>query len=383
MKKILVLHNRYRILGGEDTAVENEIEFLKRKYKVEIIYFNNNSKNLLNILFSLIFISNFLSNSVIKKKVKEFKPDLVYVHNTWFVMSLGFLKYLKKAKIPVVFKLHNFRYSCCNTYSITKHLNLSGFCEACGLIKKRGQIFNKYFSNSYIKSIMVIRHSTKLYKFIMGTNFKIIVLTSFHKNFLISCGVQKENIYIIPNPISFTNHSEKISIKEVIYAGSISKEKGLIELIDIFERLELDEYILRIIGDGPLLKELKNQEFKKTIIEGPLDNKTTKNIISKSELVITCTKLFEGQPTLLCEASSMGVPSIFPKTGGISEFFPTDYEFAFEQYDYEQLENKIITFVNTNPKRDIGKKNQDYLRKFLSEEFFVTQFDKLLDSLRL
>ena len=79
----------------------------------------------------------------------------------------------------------------------------------------------------------------------------------------------------------------------------------------------------------------------------------------------------------------MGVPSIFPKTGGISEFFPTDYEFAFEQYDYEQLENKIITFVNTNPKRDIGKKNQDYLRKFLSEEYFVTQFDKLLDSLRL
>ena len=45
--------------------------------------------------------------------------------------------------------------------------------------------------------------------------------------------------------------------------------------------------ILRIIGDGPLLKELKNQDFKKTIIEGPLDNKTTKNIISKSELVIT------------------------------------------------------------------------------------------------
>ena len=46
---------------------------------------------------------------------------------------------------------------------------------------------------------MVIRHSSKLYKFIVGTNFKIIVLTSFHKNFLISCGLQKENIYVIPN----------------------------------------------------------------------------------------------------------------------------------------------------------------------------------------
>ena len=382
MKKILVLHNKYRILGGEDTAVENEVEFLREKYKVEVIYFDNSSKNLLNILFSFIFISNFLSNRDIKKKVKEFKPDLVYVHNTWFVLSLGFLKYLKKTKIPIVFKLHNFRYSCCNTYSIGTHLTTSDFCEACGLIKKRGQMFNKYFSNSYIKSIMVIRHSTKLYKFILGNHFKIVVLTSFHKNFLISCGVEKENIFIIPNPISFKNHNEKISIKEVIYAGRVSKEKGLIELIDIFERLELSEYVLRIIGDGPLLRELKNKEFKKIVIEGPLDNETTKNIISKSELVITCTKLFEGQPTLLCEASSMGVPSIFPKTGGISEFFPTNYKFAFEQYNYEQLENKIITFLNTNQKRDIGMKNQDYLKKYLSEEFFVSKFDNLLDSLK-
>ena len=346
MKKILVLHNKYRILGGEDTAVENEVEFLREKYKVEVIYFDNSSKNLLNILFSFIFISNFLSNSDIKKKVKGFKPDLVYVHNTWFVLSLGFLKYLKKTKIPIVFKLHNFRYSCCNTYSIGKHLTTSDFCEACGLIKKRGQMFNKYFSNSYIKSIMVIRHSTKLYKFILGNHFKIVVLTSFHKNFLISCGVEKENIFIIPNPISFKNHNEKISIKEVIYAGRVSKEKGLIELIDIFERLELSEYVLRIIGDGPLLRELKNKDFKKIVIEGPLDNETTKNIISKSELVITCTKLFEGQPTLLCEASSMGVPSIFPKTGGISEFFPTNYKFAFEQYNYEQLENRDIWTFN-------------------------------------
>ena len=382
MKKILVLHNKYKILGGEDTAVENELEFLREKYKVEVIYFDNNSKNLLNILFSFIFISNILSNRDIKKKIKEFKPDLVYVHNTWFVSSLGFLKYLKKTKIPIVFKLHNFRYSCCNTYSIGTHLTTSNFCEACGLIKKRGQMFNKYFSNSYIKSIMVIRHSTKLYKFILGNHFKIVVLTSFHKNFLINCGVEKENIFIIPNPISFKNHNEKISIKEVIYAGRVSKEKGLIELIDIFERLELSEYVLRIIGDGPLLRELKNKEFKKTVIEGPLDNETTKNIISKSELVITCTKLFEGQPTLLCEASSMGVPSIFPKTGGISEFFPTNYKFAFEQYNYEQLENKIITFLNTNQKRDIGKKNQDYLKEYLSEEFFVSKFDNLLDSLK-
>ena len=49
MKKILVIHNKYRNLGGEDIAVENEILLLKEKYEVEILYFDN---NIYRIIFS-------------------------------------------------------------------------------------------------------------------------------------------------------------------------------------------------------------------------------------------------------------------------------------------------------------------------------------------
>ena len=51
--------------------------------------------------------------------------------------------------------------------------------------------------------------------------------------------------------------------------------------------------------------------------------------------------MFEGQPRLLCEASSMGIPSIFPNFGGMSEFFPGDYQLMFEQYDYKDLTLKL------------------------------------------
>ena len=34
MKKILIVHNKYQNIGGEDIAVENEIEILKKYYKV-------------------------------------------------------------------------------------------------------------------------------------------------------------------------------------------------------------------------------------------------------------------------------------------------------------------------------------------------------------
>ena len=56
-----------------------------------------------------------------------------------------------------------------------------------------------------------------------------------------------------------------------------------------------------------------------------MDNKKVLNEIKDAKAIVTATKLLEGQPTLLCEASSLGIPSIFPRTGGISEFFPQSY----------------------------------------------------------
>ena len=37
MKKILLVHNTYKYLGGEDIAVTKEIEFLKKHCQVETL----------------------------------------------------------------------------------------------------------------------------------------------------------------------------------------------------------------------------------------------------------------------------------------------------------------------------------------------------------
>ena len=56
MEKILVIHNKYRNIGGEDIAVSSEIEFLKKYYKIETLYFENYISNLFFDLLSFILI---------------------------------------------------------------------------------------------------------------------------------------------------------------------------------------------------------------------------------------------------------------------------------------------------------------------------------------
>ena len=94
------------------------------------------------------------------------------------------------------------------------------------------------------------------------------------------------------------------------------------KLIESFQNAQLGDINLNIVGDGPLLKlRSKYNNFENINFFGEQPNNKVLELIEKSLLVVTATRLYEGQPTLLCEASSLGVPSVFPNTGGIEEFF--------------------------------------------------------------
>lgn len=377
MKKILILHNKYREIGGEDIAVQNEIKFLQKFYEVDVLYFENSSKNFVVTILSLLFVNNSFSNKKIRRKIVDFKPDLVYIHNTWFILSLGFINQIKKKKIPILFKLHNFRYSCTKTFSLKKHLDGKNLCQACGKLDNKKSFFNKYYQSSYIKSFFVILHSKKFLKILMSNEHKISLLTEFQKSKLKSLGIYENNIKIIPNPIIFEKNKPKTWSKEVIYAGRVSEEKGITELIDTFESSDITDYTLKIIGDGPLFKKLNKNKYQKTILLGRLDNETTLKHIENSSIVITATKLYEGQPTILSEASSLGIPCIFPISGGIEEFFPKNYEYSFVQFDYEKLAKKIKLLTSSENKVEVGAKNYEFLKKKLEESQLISNFEEI------
>ena len=107
MKKILIIHNKYQNIGGEDIAVDQEVNTLKKYFDVHELYFSNNFSNYFSDIFGLINSNNKKSNEILNKTLKEFNPNIVYVHNTWFKASLGIFNILKSKNIKTVicFKL--------------------------------------------------------------------------------------------------------------------------------------------------------------------------------------------------------------------------------------------------------------------------------------
>ena len=91
------------------------------------------------------------------------------------------------------------------------------------IIKKKGR--QKFLSEN----------QKKYYEILKNTKVSILVLTNFHKSYLEKNGFR--NIFVHPNYLDLVISEENDKHSEedyILYAGRISEEKGVDELIDAF-----------------------------------------------------------------------------------------------------------------------------------------------------
>lgn len=379
MKKILIINTAYKEKGGEDTNIVDEINFLKDNYEVEYLEYKNSDNIKASDILAFFTSSNIKSNKILKSKINEFKPDLIYVHNTWYRANLGIFKILREGNAKVFIKLHNFRFFCTRTLFVSRHLKNSEVCHMCNLNKGR-LFFNKYFKESYIKSIFVIIYGRRYFQILKGYGFNLLVMTEFQKNFLKSLEFNPKRIKIYKNPTLLNQQAHyKVNSDYLVYAGRITEEKGISELLEAWRKSKVKNLTLKIIGDGELLK-LHSANRKNHNVEflGELNHKKTLEIIKNSRGVLTATKMYEAQPRLLCEASISGVPSLFPEFGGMSEFFPKEYKFKFEQFNYEDLSEKIEMFNDKRLLEETSESLINYSKILFDKETNKKNFEEVV-----
>ena len=380
MKKLLVINTKYKIFGGEDSNILQEMLLLEKKIDVEYLEFDNSKKLNFIDLFAFLFLSNFTSNKKVKLKLKEFKPDYVYVHNTWFMANLGIFKVLKKENIKPIIKLHNFRFLCTNTFRSTEHLRNQKFCSMCGF-KQNNLGFNMYFENSFFKSFFAIYYGKKYFKILQQHPFRILVLNNFYKKTMVQEGFDGEKINISYNPLNIefkNNYLEDGNY--VVYAGLVNYQKGVMDLIKAWVKSKTD-LNLYVIGNQSInindLKKISNSKIK---FIDHIENTEVIEYIKNSKAVITATRMYEGQPRLLTEASKLGVPSIYPSFGGMDEYFPLDYQLSYNQYDENALISKILLLRDNLLLRKESKNVYEHINHLLDEDIILKNFTKILQN---
>ena len=106
-------------------------------------------------------------------------------------------------------------------------------------------------------------------------------------------------------PTDFRNNRRKRF--DIVSVGSLSKRKNHRELVPLFP-----DYRVAIIGDGPLLEELRAQaaDFRDNVyIPGNLSRSQVLDIISESRLMVHPATM-EGVPRVFGESFACGVPVV-------------------------------------------------------------------------
>lgn len=375
--KILIVHNKYSQIGGEDINIDREIKLLESEYVVESFIYKNLDQSLVSNIKSLAFNSNNSVNVAFLKKLKEFKPDIVYVHNTWFTINLGIFSILKKLNIDTVIKLHNFRFDCAEG----NHLRNSKLCHDCDGTRLNG-IKNRCYQNSYVMSALATKYGLNYFNILKNSNFKILVLSEFHKEYLIQKGIDREKIFKYFNPLAILEPIEHslVDKNQLIYAGRIDNSKGLDLMIDSFLKTELT-YNLKLIGEGSMLQSLKEKykNYSNIIFTGRMDNTETRKEISLSRASLFTSYMYEGQPVFLCESSELKVPSVFPDIGGIKEFFPKNYPLSYEYNSQSDLVKKLKLLSDDKLMAKCQNLVSEHILKLLNNETLLNNFKGILN----
>jgi glycosyltransferase involved in cell wall biosynthesis len=194
------------------------------------------------------------------------------------------------------------------------------------------------------------------------------VITAVSKE---TCDYYSENgfdVLHVPNAIDlngFPKKAIKKFEKQIIFAGRLSKEKGIDVLLDTAKRLP-PEYNLLILGTGPEEKKVRNIANSKTNIHylGYQPKQDTISLIRGSDLLIQ-PSIMEGISSTLLEAMGCETCIIASNVGGNPEIIennktgvlvePNNAEELLDKISYLLIENEKRSAMATNGLKTVVK----------------------------
>ncbi|MCM1140039.1 MAG: glycosyltransferase, partial [Muribaculum sp.] len=232
--KVLLVHNEYGKYSGEEAVVDKMNEMLTSKgYAVAQLRMSTSEARMSILGKAKGFINGVYCPSgvkVMREAIRKHKPDVINVHNLYPFISPAALRECKRANIPVVMTIHNFRLMCPTGLFMRDDFP----CEYCLEKGNEWGCVRYNCEHSLFKSIGYAARNAvaRINKYYIDCVDYFACITEFQKIKLIKAGFDEAKVLVIPNAVNVTENFNYQEGKYVAYCGRISKEKGVDMIID-------------------------------------------------------------------------------------------------------------------------------------------------------
>lgn len=320
--RILLIHNKYKQAGGEDGVFKTEGELLAGfGHIVEEMVFDNSSINgfLNKCINGLKFLYNPTSAKAIGKKIEQFKPDVIHVHNFVPLISPSVFWVANKHKVPIILTLHNFRMICPSATLFHKNFIYEKSLQSSF---PWDAIMKGVYRNSVVETA-ILAFGMAFHHMIGTWNNKVdfyIALTSFAKGKFVGARVPlpTQKVLVKPNSVSDCGMGTARRRDHFLFVGRLVEEKGLRTLL---QAALLSPFKLIIIGEGPMQQEvIDHAKLNPNVVYlGPQNKATVISHMKACAGLIFPSLWYEGLPLTMVEAFSAGTPVIASNHGAMAE----------------------------------------------------------------
>lgn len=324
--KILIIFNRYRYYGGEIAYVESVTKLLKEKGH-EVFSYTKDSSNVDISTASRILISKdlFYSKKVdreLKEIITRIKPDVAYIQNIFPLINFQAYYTCKRFNIPIVQRMSSYRFMC---PKMTLFRDNKICMDCVGKNFFYPAILHKCYNNSRLGSLMF---SLSFYYHKLIKTYNLIDLMVFPSEFIRDFYIQhadirREKTKVIPTFYKEPQNLEKtknpvFKKNYFLFFGRFSEEKGILELLQLFK--VNPNYKLKVVGDGPLIGEVKRyNKYPNIKIIGFLKRERLYKYIQEALFTIIPSKGYDVLPNALIESYANRTGVIAPDRGSFPE----------------------------------------------------------------
>jgi glycosyltransferase involved in cell wall biosynthesis len=342
--KILMLHNRYLVPGGEDQSSAAEVALLRgHGHAVEFLEEDNRRvEQLGKTRTALRTVWSRESYRRIDEKLRGGQFDILHVQNFFPLWSPSVYYAASRNRVPVVQTLRNYRLMCVNSLLFRdQHV-----CEDClgRTLPWRGVVHACYRGSRAASAVvagMVGAH--KLARTWQKRVAIYVAVSDFTREKYIAGGFPAAKIVVKPNFIHPSPAFGDGGGGYALYVGRLSPEKGITTMLEAWKRAS-SSIPLKVVGEGPLAEMAiaAGRTCPKIEYLGSKPLSEVLDLMRRAEFLVFPSEWYETMGRTIMEALSVGTPVVASRIGPpASMVVPGETGFLFKPGDVADLKERL------------------------------------------
>jgi glycosyltransferase involved in cell wall biosynthesis len=307
--------------SGENGVVESEVHAL-REAGHEVLLVAGRTDELgsepLYRLRSAVRVMTRLGRNPLTE-LRAFGPDVVHIHNLY--PNFGRI-WVREVGAPIVATLHNYRLVCANGILFRD----GGACLDCVKGSSVHAVEHACYRNSRLATMPLAVASARATSSdpVIESASRIVVLSDRMRSVMRDVGVQDTVMVTWPNFVPRKLEPEPTAGRKAdgswLYVGRLTAEKGISRLVDRWPSTQR----LTIVGDGPLLADLRDRAPANVNVRGRVSRPEVLSLMRGSKGLVFPSLCFENFPLIYPEALASALPVLAFEGNAVADVVALD-----------------------------------------------------------